>query len=202
MSAEEPRNSKSLLQNNTEMPKNWFGRLETRRGVVILGGMTILSIILAIAGGLYLFLFRKPSSQLQLILTPPTSLEELVKEFPELEPILTDARLDSVIKDFLIAYQEGGPDAAYDLAKKRGLLNKNDDLVLTLELDTTDSAPLRDELESHGIIVTAVSGNLMDIVVPMELISKSIESGNPAGLFDEISGLEHVLRIKIPIPFQ
>ena len=202
MSTEEPGNARSPLLKDNNKTKSWFDKLGTRWGIILLGGISILSIVFAVAGGLYLFVFQKNLPGPQLVLTPPPSLEELIEEYPELEAILTDARLDSVVKDFLIAYQDGGPEAAYDLAKQRGLLNKNDDLVLTLELDTTNTAFLKAELETNGIIVATVSGNLMDIVVPMELIQESIESGNPAGLFEDITGLEHIIRIKIPIPYQ
>jgi len=135
------------------------------------------------------------------MLMPPTSLDQLVTEFPELDSILSDPRLDSVLKDFLMVYEEGGLEAAYDLALIRGILNKEDELILTLELDTTETALLRAELEAYGIIVIAVSGNLIDITVPMEIIQTSIESGNPASILENIAGLEQVRRIKIPIPF-
>jgi len=202
MSEEESQNTQLPEQDIEVAPRHRSEKLRSRRGIYLLAGFSILSIGLAIASGLYWYFFCEPSLEIKTILTPPISINDMVTEFPELASILSDPRLDSVYKDFLIAYQEGGLEAAYALAKKRGLLNKNDDLVLTLELDTTDTVSLQAELESHGIIVTAVSGNLMDIVVPMELIQSSIEKGNPASFFQDIAGLDHVIRIKMPIPFK
>jgi hypothetical protein len=189
-------------QNPPSLKQNWLERVSSRRAMILLIGGSLLFILLAVASASYFFILRPRSMEIRSMSTPPASLDDLIKEFPELASILKDSRLDSVFKDFLISYQKGGIEAAYELAKKRGLLNKDDDLVLTLELDTSDSDSLKSELEAHGIIIATVSGNLMDIIVPMELIQKSIESGNPAGLFEDIAGLEHVKRIRMPIPYQ
>src|SRR3990172_3889498 len=66
---------------------------------------------------------------------PPPSLEELGTQYPELAPILDDPGLSSAYKEFLAAYQSGGIEAARDLAKKRGVLDDQDPLRATLELD-------------------------------------------------------------------
>ena len=60
----------------------------------------------------------------------------------------------------MLAYQQGGGEAAYELAQKRGLLNANGDLRLTLELDTNDTASLAAELEAKGFQVTAIQRQL------------------------------------------
>src|SRR3972149_1360687 len=53
---------------------------------------------------------------------PPPDLSELAKQFPRLEKILNNPELDSVYKDFLVAYEGGGAEAADLLARQRGLL--------------------------------------------------------------------------------
>ncbi len=189
------------LQGSPEPKQDWLGRLSSRRGLALLIGGSTLFLLLAAIAAIYFLVYHPQSMNYRMPLTPPVSLGELVKEYPELASILTDPRLDSVLKDFLMVYQKGGPEAAYDLAKKRGLINKKDEVVLTLELDAADTEALQAELEAHGIKVTTVSGNLMDIAIPLEIIQKSIEAGNPAGLFEDIAGLEHVKRIRVPIPF-
>jgi hypothetical protein len=128
----------------------------------------------------------------------PPSLSDLTEEYPELASILKDQELDSVYKEFLVVYQRDGPEAALILARKRGLLNANDELRMTLELDTTDTAALQTSLESHGIIVTAVSGNLMDISIPLDILEAALETGNPGSLFQDIADLEHIIRIRLP----
>ena len=54
--------------------------------------------------------------------TPPPDLKELAQQFPRLEKILNNPELDSVYKDFLVAYERGGTEAAELLARQRGLL--------------------------------------------------------------------------------
>jgi hypothetical protein len=131
-------------------------------------------------------------------LTPPVSLIELATEYPELAEILGDPKLDSAYKDFLIAYQSGGSKTALELARQRGLLNANGDLRLTLELDTEESGPLQRELEENGIHVTAVSGNLMDVAVPLGLLERLMAAGTADNLLVTITNLDHVVRIRLP----
>jgi len=180
---------------------DWLGFLSTRKGKVLLLVGSVLLIVIAGIAAWYLIYNGTSSTEVPTSLAPPTSLDELVEEYPELASILSDPRLDSIFKEFLMTYQEGGPEAAYDLAKQRGILNDNDEVILTLELDTSDTTFLQEELEAEGIIVTAASGNLIDIAIPIEIIQASIESGDPAGIFNSIAGLEHVIRIKMPIPY-
>ncbi|MEA3308175.1 MAG: hypothetical protein U9Q70_01505 [Chloroflexota bacterium] len=80
-------------------------------------------------------------------LPPPPSLAELAEQYPHLAPILTDPELDSVYKEFLLAYNEGGEEAALELARRRGLLTTEGDIRITLVLDTEDNAPLVVQLE-------------------------------------------------------
>ena len=76
--------------------------------------------------------------------TPPPDLNELAKQFPRLEKILNNPELDSVYKDFLVAYERGGAEAAELLARQRGLLTPDNQIRVTLVLDTEDSAALVD----------------------------------------------------------
>jgi hypothetical protein len=172
--------------------------LATPRNVAIVAILSTVLLCLAVVSTWYI-LRSYSATGTDLQFTPPASLDDLATEYPELAPILQDPKLSSAYKDFFIAYQEGGPDAAYDLAQKRGLLNTNGDLRLTLELDTTDTHALQAALEANGIQVTTVSGNLMDIVVPIELIEQAMASDSAGDLLQSISGLEHILRIRLPI---
>ncbi len=64
--------------------------------------------------------------------------------------------LGAVYKEFLIAYQEGGMDAAIALATERGLLTPDGtSLRVTLVLDTEDSAVLVEQLEAVGVDVVS-----------------------------------------------
>jgi len=183
---------------NRPQKGGFLHRLSTGRGLVLLAAGSALLILIAIIG-VWLVL-SQPSASPEAL--KPPSLEELAQQFPEISHILLDDKLDSVYKQFMIAYQEGGPDAAYELAQKRGILSPNDEVRMTLELDTTDTGQLVASLEEHGIVVTTVSGNLIDISIPVGILRASLESDQPGRMFMEISGLEHIMRIRLPVPAQ
>jgi subtilisin family serine protease len=176
----------------------WVQRLSTRWAVIIIGGVSLFFIIIALIGTVY-FLSRK-NVEGPTDVSPPVSLSDLAAEYPELSSVLQDPKLDSVYKEFLLAYNEGGPEAAYELAKKRGLLNANDELRLTLELDTTETSLLEQQLQEKGVKVTAVSGNLMDVAIPGEVLEQIVEAADAASFLEGITELEHVIRVRTPIP--
>jgi len=132
--------------------------------------------------------------------TPPPDLKELVQQFPRLEKILNNPELDSVYKDFLVAYESGGAEAAELLARQRGLLTPDNQIRVTLVLDTEDSAALVDELQNLGVIVRGTYKDLIDIGIPLELIVKTAESEDPGQVFDQITQLEHVINLQLPAP--
>jgi subtilisin family serine protease len=172
-------------------------RLATRQNLLVLAAVSTLFVLLAIAGVVY-YLFFVPKDEI--VFDSGPSLDELSVQFPQLSSILKDDKLGFVYKQFLVAYKESGPDAAYDLARKRGILNANDEVIMTLELDTTETTELETSLEEHRIKVTAVNGNLMDIAIPVDILQESLESDTPGAVFLDISGLAHVIRIRLPIP--
>jgi subtilisin family serine protease/ribosomal protein L32 len=171
-------------------------RLNTRRGIMVLAGASLLLVIAAIAGAIFYISQSKTNGE---DLPPPVSLDELAQLYPQISNLLKDEKLDSVYKQFIVAYQEGGPEAAYEMAQKRGMLNSNNEVRMTLELDTTDTAALQASLEEHGIKVTAESGNQIDIAIPVEVLQASLASDSPGQVFMNISGLEHIVRIRLPI---
>jgi hypothetical protein len=83
--------------------------------------------IIVIAAGLYVFgrgaqRPLPPTPTLapapQITFTPPPDLKELAQQFPRLEKILTKPELDLAYKDFLVAYERGGIEAAELLARQ------------------------------------------------------------------------------------
>lgn len=134
--------------------------------------------------------------------TPPPSLEDIAAdvraEYPELANLLENPELSTVYKDFYLAYQSGGEATALALARQRGILNNNDQLVMTLVLDTEDSASLIAELEAEGVLVTGSFKNLVSIAIPVELIRTKAETEAPSDIIDRISNLEHVIRLDLP----
>lgn len=131
-------------------------------------------------------------------ITPPTSLAELATQYPDLAPILTDPELDSVYKELLLAYQEGGEEAAKELAHRRGLLTPQDDVRLMLVLDTEDNAPLVTQLEGAGIRVISAYRDRVNIAVPLSLIRDQAQAGESGVLFRQLTELEHVVAVRLP----
>ncbi len=170
-------------------------RLSNRRMMLMVGAISLVLLIIAISGVVYYLSKRSSEPALK---QPPPSLNELATQYPQISNLLQDKKLDSVYKQFLVEYQKGGLDAAFALARKRGILNDNNEIRLTLELDTTDTSALQTSLEAHGVKVTAVSGNLMDIVIPLELVQASLSSDQSGDIFAQLSGLEHILRLRLP----
>jgi subtilisin family serine protease len=132
--------------------------------------------------------------------TPPPDLKDLAQQFPRLENILNNPELDSVYKDFLVAYESGGAEAAELLARQRGLLTPDNQIRVTLVLDTEDSAALVAELQSRGVIVRGTYKDLIDVGIPLELIVQTAESDDPGQVFDQITQLEHVINLQLPSP--
>jgi hypothetical protein len=135
---------------------------------------------------------------LPFILTPPAQLSDLASRIPELSDILRDPALNSVYKDFLIAYQQGGPDAAIDLAHKRGILTPQNEIRATLILDVEYDEQLVKQLESIGVVVESAYKTQIDIAVPLAVIQHSIDSGSPGAIFQRLTALQHVIRVKLP----
>ena len=179
---------------------SWIDRLATRRGMIYLACISLALLILTGLGAWYFFQSGAWVKITDLKLTPPPSLDDLATQYPELGTILQDPKLDSVYKDFLVAYQEGGQEAAYDLARKRGLVNERDELRMTLILDTTESDAIVAELEASGVIVTTASSNLIDIIIPPSVFQAVMQSGDASEFLESLSGLEHVIKIRLPIP--
>ncbi len=170
-------------------------RLTTGRGFIILVVVTLLLLILAAASAVF-FIRNKTAAD---ALSPPPSLDELAQQYPEISHILQDDKLDSVYKQFMVAFQEGGIDAAYELAQKRGILSPNNEVRMTLELDSEDNQALQDSLKAHGILVTTASGNLIDIAIPVDILEASLAEDPPGAIFMDITGLEQIVRVRLPM---
>jgi subtilisin family serine protease len=132
--------------------------------------------------------------------TPPPDLKDLAQQFPRLEQILNNPELDSVYKDFLVAYESGGAEAAELLARQRGLLTPDNQIRVTLVLDTEDSSALVAELTRLGVIVRGTYKDLIDVGIPLELVVQTAESDDPGRVFDQITQLEHVINLQLPAP--
>lgn len=175
--------------------RRWVPILTVAGGLLLLGAVALYA--LTSPSGLLPRVSPSPSAP-PVGFTPPPSLAELVRQHPQLAPLLTDPELDSAYKQFLIAYQEGGKEAAIDLARRRGLLNDRDEIRVTLILDTDDPAPLVAQLERVGIRVVAAHRDTVEAAIPLALIETAAESKDPGSIFNQLTGMEHVIAVRVP----
>jgi pSer/pThr/pTyr-binding forkhead associated (FHA) protein/subtilisin family serine protease len=130
----------------------------------------------------------------------PPSLGDLVHEYPELATVLGDTSLSSVYKDFLIAYESGGIEAARELALQRGLLNERGEIRITLVLDDAQQAELiSGELQGAGITVEGFYRERINVGVPMSLIERLAAEQGTQALFQQLTRMEHIVRIELPV---
>jgi len=183
-------------------PPSLIERLMTRRRWLV--GAVLLGLVVVIASAAILWVVAgdqlKPR-QAALRLEPPPSLDELVEQYPELEGLLNDPSLASVYKDFIVAYESGGVDAARDLARLRGMLNDRDEIRITLVLDSTEHVPpVVEELQRAGITVEGSYREKINVGVPLSLIEQLAEQQGTDALFRQLTQMEHIVRLELPLP--
>lgn len=136
-------------------------------------------------------------------LDPPPSLEEVAEEYPELANLLNDPALGSVYKSFIIAYEEDGVEGAKALARKRGLLNDRDEIRITLVVDSVEHVPpIVEELRGAGITIEGSYREKINVGVPLALIEQLSEQQGTDALFQQLTQIEHIIRLELPMPDQ
>jgi subtilisin family serine protease/flagellar basal body-associated protein FliL len=199
---EEPEQEEEVSQNPPEKP-SFLDKLATRKGITIIAIVTALFLIVAVVVGIYFYkqqIQAEPTTYPALKnFTPPPSLSELAEKYPKYADLLKDPDLDSAYKDFLIAYEEGGVDGAIELAEKRDMINKQGELLVTLEFDTEDTTAAQDQLKEKGISIKTVYKSIMDIGIPVDMIKEQLESDDPGAIFRELTELEHVTQVRLPV---
>ncbi|MGC9467552.1 MAG: S8 family serine peptidase [Anaerolineae bacterium] len=132
-------------------------------------------------------------------LTPPIAIDDLAEAYPQLASVLSDPELATVYKEFVVAYQEGGVEAASELAKSRGLLTPDGQhLRVTLVLDTDAPQPLVDQLEGVGVEVVSAFRDRVNIAVPVALIEQAMQSEDVDSVFQQLTELQHVIAVRLP----
>jgi pSer/pThr/pTyr-binding forkhead associated (FHA) protein/subtilisin family serine protease len=134
-------------------------------------------------------------------LKPPPSLDEVAAQYPQLADLLGDPALGSVYKEFIIAYETGGADAAKDLAERRGMLNDREEIRITLVVDDVQYVPLIvEELTGAGITVEGHYRERINVGVPLALIEQLARQQGGDALFQQLSQMEHIVRLELPLP--
>jgi subtilisin family serine protease len=133
----------------------------------------------------------------------PASLDDLAQVYPDLAHILQDPELGTVYKEFLIVYEQDGEESALQMARERGIVVTNvgkEYVRLMLVLDTSDNAPLVAQLEEIGIIIVSAYRDQVEVAIPIELVRQQLASDDPGALFERLTGMEHVVAVRLPVP--
>ena len=170
-------------------------------GVVVLGLVAVVTsgaLLWAVAGDRLASTTPTPTAPR---LVPPPSLQELTQQYPALAELLNNPALGSVYKDFIIAYESGGLDAARELAFQRGLLNDRDEIRITLVVDSAENVPtIVEEMQKAGITVEGSYRERINVGVPLALIQQLAEQQGTEALFEQLAHMEHIIRLELPLP--
>ena len=79
-------------------------------------------------------------------------------------------KLDSVYLDIVFALEQGGEQAAEDLARQRRVLTEKNDLRLVLVLDTEDISVIEPDLAELGAKVARSYKDQVEILIPLEKV--------------------------------
>ena len=165
----------------------------------LLAALLGIGLLLAVTGGIVLL--RGSGGGGEPVLEIPPTLEELAEQYPQLAGLFNDATLGSVYKEFLIAYHEGGMEAARELAEQRGLLNRREEIRITLVLDDAQYVPaMSEELSRAGITVEGSYQERINVGVPLALIEGLAAQQGTEALFEQLTQMEHVIRLELPAP--
>ncbi|MBN1659114.1 MAG: FHA domain-containing protein [Anaerolineae bacterium] len=178
-----------------EVEPSFLERLLGRRKLLVV--LVAAGLIVAILS-VILILMRPPGGD-DLVLEKPPSLEDLSQQYPELADLFADPTLGSVYKEFLVAYESGGVEAAKDLAAQRGLLNDRNEVRITLVLDNEQYvAPVVEELSGVGITVEGSYKERINIGVPLVLIEQLAQQTGIDALFERLTQMEHIVKLELP----
>ncbi len=175
--------------------------LKMRRGLIAL--LIVSLVVVALAGGGLWYAMTQAAPTLSPIpvFTPPPSFDDLAAQYPDLAKYLQDPAFGTTYKEFLIAYQQGGLAAAEQLARDQGLVTKQDELRVTLILDSATNLPaVSAELAALGVIVESSYADELNIAIPFTLIERVAQTQNPGAVLGQIRGLAHVIKLRVPQP--
>lgn len=122
-------------------------------------------------------------------------------EFMISSGVMAALNLDSAYIDFVLAYEDGGLEAAKALARDRRLLTDNEELRVILILDTTDPgeiAALKQELAAYGVVVLNEYENQLEIGIPLAGIEETAVSEDALVQLVQIAHLPHVVGVRAP----
>ncbi len=108
-------------------------------------------------------------------------------------------KVDKIFLQLIAIYQSQGVDAAKQFARDQGLVTKQDEVRVTLILDSDDPAVADSTALSVGRLggrVTATMGNQLEFVVPAQTLMEYGKQANKRNFFADLADFPHVRDIK------
>ncbi len=128
-------------------------------------------------------------------ITDDITLTQKLQELKTRNPALSSA-----LNEFIIVYQQSGKEAALALARERNILDKADNIPVTIILDTQEVTIIRElsqKAEVHGCITRGYLANELELLVPLSILETYDNPDAQQTLLDELAALAHVQNIKL-----
>lgn len=114
-------------------------------------------------------------------------------------PRADNDKIDDVFQQLLAIYQSEGPDAATQFARDQGLLTSQNEVRVTLVLDSEDMNVVTgatNDVMRLGGRVTATVGDEMEMVVPLQTLLDYARTMNQQNFFADLARFQHVRDIR------
>ncbi len=121
---------------------------------------------------------------------PPTST-------PTPNPAQEAAKIDTILRDLLVAYQAGGIQAARDYARNTGLLDDADRVRFSLTLSSSAAAaPIAAQIKKMGGEVYSSADERLGVVVELTRLTGYVSSADKRNFFQELAAFKEVKELK------
>jgi subtilisin family serine protease len=108
-------------------------------------------------------------------------------------------KVDTIFLQLITVYQTRGADAAKQFARDQGLMTRQDEVRVTLILDSDDPTVVDGtalSVERLGGRVTATAGSMMEFVVPAQTVIDYGKQANRQSFFADLADFQHVKQIE------
>src|SRR4051794_23253916 len=133
----------------------------------------------------------------------PTPTRPPVTGTPAIPPLPNgdERKVDPILLQVLQVYRERGEAAAEQLARDSGLLGGENVVRLTLVLIDTNSQPVVDKVRTLGGTVSANSGNLLEIEVPLQAFVSYV-GGDGKNIAQDLAAFGSVREVQVTQPMR
>lgn len=116
-------------------------------------------------------------------------------------PTGTTRKVDAILLEVLDTYRLQGRAEAERLAREAGVLDESNVARLTLVLTDTNTRPVADKVVASGGQVAGISGNIVEIEVPLELLLTYLNADGK-DLMQDLAAFETVREVRVTPPLR